>query len=309
MKNLRPQQQLAFLQNILQSLPYPFYVIDADNYSIVMANAAADHGRIIVGNLCHEISHGHSYPCTGAEHPCPLVAVKATGETAVCEHIHLDQHNRPRYYEIHGHPVLNASGRVIQMIEFAIDITARKVLEKKMQELATTDALTGIINRRGFMDMAKKQLAIAARAGKSLLLLYVDLDSLKWINDHLGHSTGDQALVETAALLKQTFRESDIIARLGGDEFAVLLTDPCAADGGPALQRLATEQAKWNESSSHPFRLSLSSGVAWHEAGDSGSLEDLLLVADARMYDNKRQKKYALVQDGWRDEKTGLQGP
>jgi diguanylate cyclase (GGDEF)-like protein len=85
-----------------------------------------------------------------------------------------------------------------------------------------TDELTGLYNRRGFFVSAQQQLKLANRYNKGIFIFSADLDDLKIINDNFGHKTGDSALVETANILKKTFRESDIIARIGGDEFVIL---------------------------------------------------------------------------------------
>ena len=101
----------------------------------------------------------------------------------------------------------------------------RKQTEKVIRNLSITDDLTNLFNRRGFFTLAEQQLQIASRTGREMVLLFVDLDKLKSINDALGHAEGDQALRETATILKNSFRESDIIARIGGDEFVVLAAE------------------------------------------------------------------------------------
>ena len=94
-----------------------------------------------------------------------------------------------------------------------------------VEERALTDDLTGIYNRRGFFFLANQQIEMAIRNKRMLLLLYLDIDNFKNINDELGHENGDRALIESANILKNTFRKSDIIARIGGDEFVVFPID------------------------------------------------------------------------------------
>ena len=105
------------------------------------------------------------------------------------------------------------------------DITEQKRLEPELHTISLTDELTGLCNRRGFITLAGQQLKIAARTKKDMLLFFADLDKMKHINDTLGHQAGDIALVEAAAILKEVFRESDIMGRMGGDEFAILAID------------------------------------------------------------------------------------
>jgi diguanylate cyclase (GGDEF)-like protein len=98
----------------------------------------------------------------------------------------------------------------------------RTLLERELRSLALTNDLTGLYNRRGFFASARQQLRLARRNTQESLLFFCDVDNLKKINDSYGHGEGDLALVRAAAVLEQTFRDSDILARLGGDEFAVL---------------------------------------------------------------------------------------
>ncbi|MFA5354949.1 MAG: PAS domain S-box protein, partial [Thermodesulfovibrionales bacterium] len=113
------------------------------------------------------------------------------------------------------------------------DITDQKEAVDLILELSLSDELTGLSNRRGFMTLAAQQLNIADRLKQGLVLIYADIDRMKWINDTLGHNEGDQALRNVAAVLKNTLRASDIIARIGGDEFAglALETSDMTAEG------------------------------------------------------------------------------
>ena len=159
------------------------------------------------------------------------------------------------------------------------------------QNLSFLDELTGLFNRRGFLGHARPQLDAAARLRRPMLLIFVDLDGLKPINDRLGHAAGDQALVDTAAVLKSTFRERDIIARLGGDEFVVLVTDASLVNPDGLLGRLDQRIQAMNERPSRPFVLAFSTGVARFDPGTPETLEELLSQADRRMYREKQRRK------------------
>src|SRR6185369_5039973 len=119
-------------------------------------------------------------------------------------------------------PVANALGEITHFVAILEDITDRKHAEEKLRELSVSDELTGLANRRGFMLLAEQQIKLAQRTGKGLVLVFADLDRLKWINDTLGHAEGDRAIQDTALILRNSFRTSDIVARLGGDEFVAL---------------------------------------------------------------------------------------
>lgn len=176
------------------------------------------------------------------------------------------------------------------VVGFAQDVTERKVVEEELQRLALVDELTGLRNRRGFMVVAEAAVGVASRAERDLTLLFLDLDDMKAINDHHGHQAGDAALVETAQLLRSTFRESDVIARVGGDEFCVLLT--AEADGAESyLDRLDAELRRRPPEAFPP--LSLSTGRATCRWNQLCSVEDLIERADAAMYEAKRRKRAA----------------
>ncbi len=159
--------------------------------------------------------------------------------------------------------------------------------------LSYLDELTGLYNRRGFLRFARAQLDAAAMAGRPMLLIFVDVDGLKNINDRLGHAAGDQALVDTAAVLKSTFRERDVVARLGGDEFVVLVTDSSAVREPDLLARLTGRLDTLNARPGREFQLAFSTGVAAFDPAAPEPLEELLSEADSRMYLDKRRRKDA----------------
>ena len=164
------------------------------------------------------------------------------------------------------------------------------MIEKEVAaiQLATSDTLTHLRNRRGFMLVARQVLNFARRTGKPACLIFIDLDGMKRINDELGHDAGDRALIHIANLLSSTFRDSDIAARLAGDEFCVLLSGSSALAARTAIDRLSAAVEEHNRQSSPA--LSISVGLAdWDPAGDE-SLDDLMKRADSEMYVHKRSK-------------------
>jgi diguanylate cyclase (GGDEF)-like protein len=163
--------------------------------------------------------------------------------------------------------------------------------EEELRALSYIDELTGLYNRRGFLTIAAKQLKISKRAHEGLLLLYADLDGMKWINDNLGHSEGDIALLETAEALKHTFRESDIIGRLGGDEFAVLATLTNEDSIAAIKDRLQGQLDMRNMKGTRRYYLSLSIGAVNYLPDEAATIEDMLDRADKLMYVNKQSKE------------------
>jgi diguanylate cyclase (GGDEF)-like protein len=173
----------------------------------------------------------------------------------------------------------------------ARDITYRSQLERALQEAALYDDLTGLLNRRGFMVLAEKELVSSKLRGAPASVIYADLDDLKGINDAFGHEAGDCALREVATLFSDTFRESDILGRLGGDEFAVVTLDTPESQVTGLVERLNERLGGRAIGEEHPYPLSLSIGVASDDPGDRQTIEELLRAADSRMYAQKRAKR------------------
>jgi diguanylate cyclase (GGDEF)-like protein len=155
--------------------------------------------------------------------------------------------------------------------------------ESALQEVAHTDELTGLLNRRGWFEAAEQELQRSARSGQVRRLLFVDLDGLKQVNDVLGHREGDRAVADAAGVLRAASGPGDVLGRLGGDEF-VVLTGPGSA--APAHQVLATLTAH-NEASGAAFDLRFSLGVERWDPTEPCSLEELVRRADAVMYVDK----------------------
>ena len=186
-------------------------------------------------------------------------------------------------------------GNVARVNNIASDITDRKKFEEHLKTTAITDELTGLLNRRGFFALADQQRKLVKRTKRHMSLLYVDIDGFKSINDELGHTEGDSALVDTANILKSTFRESDIIARIGGDEFAVLLTEQSGSDvGNVIVGNLRDKIEEFNAHGGREYELSYSLGIASYDNEQHRSIDELLMRADDLMYKDKRKK---LLQD------------
>jgi len=167
----------------------------------------------------------------------------------------------------------------------------KNLMVARLRELALVDELTGLHNRRGFLMLAEKQLQIARRTGRPDLLLFIDLDGMKRINDELGHEAGDAALRRAAAVLHAAFRTSDIIARLGGDEFVALCPNTGPEAAPALLEALEQHVGDANAGATVPWRLALSAGIAAFDPQGSVTLEELIREADVAMYASKQRKR------------------
>ncbi|WP_247201041.1 sensor domain-containing diguanylate cyclase [Ancylobacter koreensis] len=157
-----------------------------------------------------------------------------------------------------------------------------------IRALSVTDELTGLTNRRGFYTVCERAMAHIRR----VMLVYLDVDGLKRVNDLHGHAAGDDMLTGFAAVLRVALPEANVLARLGGDEFCAALFDPVAS-AEDMRRRLAAALDVFNAAATRPYRLSFSLGIVEAEGGDAGMLDSLLQQADELMYREKNARRVA----------------
>ncbi|MGL1892900.1 MAG: transporter substrate-binding domain-containing protein [Spirochaetaceae bacterium] len=123
------------LENTIEALTHPFYVIDANTYEVILANSAAKKsadGKDLT--TCYKLTHRVDTPCDSKEHPCPLKVIKETKQPYEVEHIHYDKNDNPIFVEVHGYPIFDEDGTLTQMIEYSLDITERKMAEEALKK-------------------------------------------------------------------------------------------------------------------------------------------------------------------------------
>jgi two-component system, cell cycle response regulator len=160
---------------------------------------------------------------------------------------------------------------------------------RMLEELALTDSLTGLPNRRAVEEWAGHQLSAAARHDFSFWVVFADLDNFKSVNDRFGHHAGDTVLKQFAELLKQSSRRSDICARIGGEEFLFVLTHNTAEDARGVIERLRTQFCETRfEFSGETIAVTASFGVAQFRKEGGQNFEALVRRADAALFEAKR---------------------
>jgi len=159
-----------------------------------------------------------------------------------------------------------------------------KILEKTFND-AIKDPLTGLYNRKFFYENSNRLLDIARREKRNLLIIFIDLDNFKVINDLYGHAKGDEVLKNVANILQYGFRNSDIISRVGGDEFVIAILLENNVD---KINRIIKRTR--NEIEEKLPEISFSYGYAMYP-DDGNEIEKLVKIADERMYENKRMRK------------------
>lgn len=281
------------LQQFLEAIPVGVDVRDADDGRSVYANQVA--GRILGYDpgLVHspaELPHLYS---SGTGEPYPPDRLPVTqarqGHAAVVEDIEVERDAQRRQLRVVATPIRDGDQVSYVLTAFA-DVTAERRMAEELRRLAVIDELTGVNNRRGFLLAARQELALAEQARRAGVLLFVDLDGLKRINDTYGHTVGDHALESTSKLLRANIRRRDVLGRIGGDEFCVLLTEAGrVSDVDLWADRLREQVTRHNETSRQPYRLALTVGATFIEQGTPNTIEDLIARADAAMYQAREQ--------------------
>ena len=306
MKLEQSEQRLA---QIIEGTTVPTFVIDADHrvthWNRACENLTAIPGREIIGTqnqwtafyahnrltladlvvnqAAEEILTTHY---EGKQRPSELIDGAYEVET-----FFPDLMPKGRWLYITASPIRDVEGRITGAIETLQDMTERKEMEDEVRLMAVTDHLTGLYNRRGFVTLAEQQLRLSARSRKSAIIYSADLDGMKQINDTWGHDEGDRALINTASILRETFRTSDILARIGGDEFAVFSIDAMDVVPQSLVRRLEISLHEFNKLKDHPYCLSISIGMVAYDPENPCSLDDLMCRADEEMYARKDQKR------------------
>ena len=172
-----------------------------------------------------------------------------------------------------------------------IDITERKQLEEKLEKLARIDSLTGCYNRGYGLELLDRQMKLSHRSKSPLLLAFLDIDGFKTINDTFGHDEGDRVLKEVTGLFKSTLREIDIICRMGGDEFLLIFPDNSLKDASQIKERLNKNLVELNQTLKKPYQIDLSIGLSEYDPDHPLTMDELIRIADQKMYEEKRKKK------------------
>jgi diguanylate cyclase (GGDEF)-like protein/PAS domain S-box-containing protein len=205
-----------------------------------------------------------------------------------------------RFFEVRWSVQRDVRGVVVSLHTAGRDVTERQeALEqlnehaKRLRDLSLRDELTQLYNRRGFLEVANQARLQSQRDGRRAALVFIDLNGMKRINDELGHEVGDDLLRDAADVIRHSMRDADVVARLGGDEFVIFSLD-LDDSGLEALRKRLRERADALVAErARPYRISMSVGAAYNEPASGRSLEDLLEIADAAMYETKRARQAA----------------
>ena len=275
-------------RSLVESTGDSIYVVDRDTRYVFMNQRHRERmGLSTAEYLGKEYGAFHSSE-DSQEFAKQVERVFETG--GISQHEHRSQKD-DRVFLRAFNPVLDSFGKIMAVTVVSRDISRLKELEGSLRALTLTDALTGLYNRRGLFALAEQQMRLVGRIRKRLCVLYIDMDNLKEINDRLGHQKGDDAIIMTAKILRETYRESDTISRIGGDEFVVTIMTEETNSADAIRGRLQKNLDLYNGKAYGDYTLSLSSGVAYFDPDHPVSLDALLMEADRLMYIHKRSKK------------------
>jgi len=267
------------LENLLLELPVAIMIIDYNTREILEINQNAMlilgySGEQLVGRKCTD------YVCPMKKGECPILDQGMEANHSEQEVINASGERVP----VHKSAItMHHDGRNV-ILECFTDISRMKEMERRLQEMAQTDELTGLCNRRYFVEQARLELARSKRYGNPVSMIGFDIDHFKHINDRFGHPAGDAVLRAISRISRETLRETDIIARVGGEEFGVILPE-CAIDSaGIAAERLRKSiEACVCEFEGIRIQCTISLGIAQYSAGQD-DLEGLMKRTDKALY-------------------------
>jgi diguanylate cyclase (GGDEF)-like protein/PAS domain S-box-containing protein len=280
------------LEQIFNTAADGMCVIDK-NFRIVRVNTTflgmfGERKENVIGRSCYEI-----FPDTQCNtQGCPLTRILGgTDHIVQFESEKKLKDGRSLYLIVTATAFRGADGELLGIVEDFKDISERKRLEEELRSLSLRDELTGLYNRRGFITLAERELKMADRLRRGIFMLYADLDGLKVINDTLGHKEGDNAIRETALVLQESFRNSDIVGRIGGDEFVIVPIGVAGDNVDVITERLQDNIEIKNKKPDRSYKLSLSVGVAYYDPENPVTIDELLMRADALMYEHKKNRR------------------
>ncbi|MBQ7706903.1 MAG: GGDEF domain-containing protein [Lachnospiraceae bacterium] len=181
--------------------------------------------------------------------------------------------------------------------KLAISATELNAKNRLLNELSITDQLTGINNRRGFLDSVQSYVNSSYNEGKRAMIVFADMDNLKQVNDIYGHKNGDFAIKSIANILKKSFADEDIIGRIGGDEFVAFAFLDDAEKPKVIRNTIATLSKDLNDTCGKPYYIDISLGVYTFTCTPSISIEEILHNADEALYENKKNKRKSVIKE------------
>lgn len=271
------------IESILHNMPDVFYRTDLQGFVTLMSPSCEE----VLGYTPDEMIGRPlaSFYCTPAEREKILAALHAgKGKARHVEACLTHKNGAKMWISTNAYVRLDEQGHSVGVEGIARNISERKQLEEKLTDFARIDDLTQVYNRRYFYEEAEKQLMLAHRYQRSVVILMLDLDRFKQVNDTYGHRTGDEVLKHFALICRECIRETDIIGRTGGEEFAILMPETEQESAFLLAERIRASVAS-SALTVNEFTVSysVSIGVAVKDS-EKIHIDDLLSHADKALY-------------------------
>ncbi len=290
------------------AIPFPIYVADVDRYQIVAVNRAMrERTAAQPGQFCFEAIFRQQQPCAF----CTInrLIVQQAGSAASVVHEHFSDDDDCWYQTLNA-PDVWTDGRRVQ-VSIVADVTALKdsqaqlaeahaemaLRNHRLQAIAVTDGLTGLVNRRRLDEILAKEVERCRRYGEALSVIMIDVDHFKAVNDSFGHQIGDRVLVELAGLLRRGSRAADISGRWGGEEFLIV----CPSTELAGAVAMAEKLRQSVESHAIPVVGGTTSSFGVTQLSGTETVTDLIARADTALYrakDGGRNRVEAMVPAG-----------
>ncbi|MCD8554882.1 MAG: EAL domain-containing protein [Seleniivibrio sp.] len=282
------KSRLSFLQSMMDSIPNPIFYKTPDGKYIGCNKMFEKYVGIskeeLAGKTVRDItSHDWKFQCARTD-----MQILGTGKLKPYETVITMPDGGSRNVIFSKALLKNSDGKPEAIVGTIQDITERKKAEDKIQKLAYYDTLTGLPNRQLLLDRIKIMVEHSKRNEETFAVLFIDVDRFKTINDTLGHTAGDQLLMNIANILKANVRSCDTVARLGGDEFVIVLTNVDEKTVSHIAGKLMNMLSRPQFVNGHELFSSLSIGISMFPS-DAEDGETLLKNADMAMYQAKEQ--------------------
>lgn len=277
----------AVLKRLFHMTPTPMLLVKIDDCKLVRANQAA---LSLLGISDKEVGEKKLTDFWDQE-PKEDVAWNHMLRCDTAAGIELTMRLRSEYARVMAFTTRTYREGAPHMLLGLADITAKHIHNKKLERLAATDAMTGLLNRKAFLDNLGLAILKAREDKQGFALVYIDLDDLKAVNDTYGHQEGDWYISTVASLLRRSIRENDIAGRLGGDEFSIIFPQSSVDNAMLVIERIQQQAYALAISLEKPYKIGLSVGIVTVENGEKIDAETLLNKADDAMYRDKHRRR------------------
>jgi len=286
------------LTAVANALPDPMFIIDIEGKYIDIIGGVErslyDSCRFLIGKRLHDVLPKRTADSflniiQKAVQTKQLQTVEYQLSSADCDGSRLDGPDGVQWFEGRVASVQQDDTTKPAVVWVAVNITARKRAEEKLQRLSETDELTGAYNRRFFMNVFKHEFNRFKRHHSPVSIAMMDIDHFKRVNDTYGHPCGDEALVDFVRLMKSKIRKTDVFARIGGEEFALMLVGTHLAGAEPMIERFTVDMKHMKIlCGEYEFSITVSIGLT-EILKDDETIYRVLSRADNALYEAKRQ--------------------